>query len=301
MELKRILVIFLILFNLSCFIYSKEQSDPDLFIKIETSDKDIYQNEVFAINVVLYSSTPDINFAQPSSELNLKKGEFEVYKTFNFGERARLVKTKDKDYYRFILNSCYVSLSEKGNYSVQQSPYEVGISVPTVVNDPFWGRIRTNRTETYSVGVKNLDFKVKGLPSKSSYGDFSGAVGEFVVETIVPKGDIFANEEANVYIVIKGKGYLPESVMPEYRNAFSQGLKLKSVSESRQNFLSKGEYVSEITLDCTFIPTETENLEIGAISFTFFNPATGQYSTVDSKPVKLKINSSVSKREKISI
>ncbi len=82
-----------------------------------------------------------------------------------------------------------------------------------------------------------------------------------------------------------------ENVLPEYNEAFTEGTRLKSFSENRNQYIDKGCLVSEVKLECTFIPTSRENAFIGPVRFMFFNPETGKYQKVESEKVKVKVKS----------
>lgn len=280
--------------------YAAEEK-PVLAIECEVAAKSIYVGQAVPVSVVLISSSPDIEYANPSGILSLKNGKFDYFKRFNSHARAYSKEEKGQKLYYFPLENYIISFDKKGNYEITDRFFDVGVAYPVIINDPFWGRVRSSEVKSFDVPMNKLQIKVKDLPNPPSNFNFSGAVGEFNVETIVPKGDIFVNEEATAYIIVRGKGKIENSAMPQYRAAFSDGLKLKSVSESRNEFLENGELVSEIRLECTFIPERDINLKIGKAKFDYFNPLTGKYSTAESSPVEVKIKSTVSKKDKISI
>lgn len=115
------------------------------------------------------------------------------------------------------------------------------------------------------------------------------------METIVPKGDIIVNEDASLIIVVKGKGLLGSDILPEYREAFGTGNKLKSFTERTDSFYDGKDIVSEFEMECEFVPTDIKNCEIGVVRFGYFNPETGKYETAESKPVKIDVKSSAVK------
>ncbi len=84
--------------------------------------------------------------------------------------------------------------------------------------------------------MKPVDFKVKSLPAAKDTVAFSGAVGKFSVSTVVPRGDIIVNEEASIIVIVKGRGLLGSDILPEYRDAFGEGNKLKSISEQLNTY-----------------------------------------------------------------
>lgn len=300
MRTPRIFIICLIsAFFLNAF--GQKNDEPQLFVKIETQLPNIYVNQSFPFTVTLFSSTPDIAFANRSSSIRLNKGGFDILKRVENAGPAYKKEINGKSYFCFPLESYMASFATKGNYEISEGPYEIGVSFPVIYNDPFWGRMRSSEVKTYNVDVKNCSVKVKSLPNPPSGFSYSGSIGNFTIETVLPKGNIYVNEEAIAYIIIKGKGTISSSSLPEYRSAFENGLTLKSISESRGEYFEQGQLVSELRLECSFIPNESVNIEIGSISFGYFDPFAGKYKTAVSEPVKIDVKSSVNKKEKISI
>lgn len=280
---------------------SANTETPDLFITCDIGDKSVFERQPVSLNVTLYSSTPDIRYARKSADISLSSGEFATLQPVdNPGSAYRKV-IDGKQYYCFPLEAYIATFADNGSYRIKQRSFEVGVSYPVVVNDPFWGRIRSSETKNFEIPVKDCRFKVKSLPNPAADFNFSGSVGEFSVETILPPGDIFLNEEALAVIVLRGTGMIAAHTMPEYREAFGGALRLKSVSESRSEAYDNGKLVSELRLECTFIPKETENARIGEVSFDYFDPVKCKYITARSKPLNVKVKSTVSRREKMSI
>lgn len=294
----------LVLFILTMLSFNSKAAsseEPSLFIDYDIASKTVYVDQPFTLSIVLYSTSPDVVYANKSSNISLKKGDFDFIRKIDSYTRPYKKVIDRKTYYCFALETYLLSFNKKGNYTLAGRTFDIGISYPAVINDPFWGPVRTVETKSYQVVLKDFSFKVKSLPSPPSGENFSGAVGDFTVETVVPKGDIIVNEEAIAYVIVKGQGSFKEATLPEYKSAFSNGLKLKSVAENRTEYWDNGKLISEIRLECTFVPEREGDLNIGKVSFDYFNTKSGKYVRTDSKPIPIIVKSSVTKRDKISI
>lgn len=280
---------------------SEEFEKPELSIECRLATQDFYERQPVAMVLTLVSSTPNIQFADPVSLPKLKKGSFDTFQTITPAGNAYEEKVGGKTRYCFPLNAYMITLADKGKYELEGGEYRVGVYFPVVVRDPFWGSRRSRKVVDYTVSVEKESFKVKGLPPIPDNIDFSGSVGEFTIETVVPPGDIFLDEEATAYVILRGSGMIAESTLPEYRDAFKDGVKLKSVTESRDEGHADHKMMSEIRLECTFIPTERDNAWIGEATFDYFNPVTKKYETARSKPVKVNVKSSTARRDSMSI
>lgn len=283
------------------FSKTEEEHGPDMYIDCVMDGNAVYERQPASVVVTLFSSTPDVEFANVIKQPTLNKGEFATKIPVDYAGNAYRKRIDGRDYYCFPLEAFVFTMADKGSYELRDGKYKIGIAIPVIVNDPFWGKIRSSEVKEYDIPVNNLSFKVKALPKPSSDVNFSGSVGHFSIETVIPRGDIFVNEEATAVIVLRGKGMIAESTMPEYRDAFKSGLKLKSVSESRTASYENGEMVSELHLECTFIPSRTDDVEIGEVTFDYFDPTSGKYVKARSNPVKINVKSTVSKRDSMSV
>lgn len=298
----------LMLLSTACIIplHARNNSDedvPKLSIEFVMDNQQIYERQPVPVVLTLRSSTPDIAFATPSGKPGLKKGEYSTFQIISEPGPAYVEKVNGNDVYCFPLEAYMISVADKGSYELTDDDFIIGISYPVVVNDPFWGPRRSSEVRKVPVSVTSKSFKVKPLPKIPQDFNFSGSVGDFTIETVIPEGDIFINEEATAYIILRGKGMIEEATLPSYTEAFTNGVQLKSVTESRDEAYDgrNKTMMSEIRLECTFIPTVRNGAEIGEVTLGYFDPEAGEYKMARSKPVTVTVKSSAAKRESMSI
>lgn len=299
-------ILFLIIFCLYAYPLAisankDKENTPELFVECLLNATNCYERQPIPAVITLFSSTPDVVKANLICEPRLNKGEFATFQPIKPAGSPYTVKRNDKIYYCIPLSAFMFSMPEKGKFSLEGASYNIGIQIPTIYNDPFWGPIRSRKVEEYKVNMKKVSFSVKTLPVPPSDFDFSGSVGNFTIKTIIPQGDIVINEPSTAIIVLKGTGMIAENTMPVYIDAFKDGLSLKSVQESRTAAYDKGKMVSELHLECTFIPTRIEDCKIGEIYFDYFDPDSGKYVRASSQPVSITVKSSVTKRQHMEI
>lgn len=301
---KIIILTFILLASVPVAIRADENHDAGHSLKVECRmDREtLYEREPVRLTITLISDTPDIEYANIVEAPELKKGRFDTFQTISPAGRAYKEKKNGKTYYCFPLNSYMVTVAEEGKYEIDGGKYNIGINVPAVRHDPFWGSYRYNEVKEITLPVEKKTFRAKAVPNPPSGIEYSGSVGEFSIETVIPPGDIYAGEEAIAVIILRGNGMIAESVLPSYRGAFDKGVRLKSVSESLdEGHDFKGGMLSELRLECTFIVTDIETAEIGEARFDFFNPRTGKYETITTDPVKIKVKSAATTRDRMSI
>lgn len=300
-HLVRFLLLLSFLLPPGMILSSSAAETVDFRIECRMDSSVYYEREDFPIVVTLVTSEPEIAYANVVEPLRLKRGEFSSIKQISPpGNPYREVKG-NREFFCYPLEAYMVAVSDNGKYELEGGEFVVGIPRKVIVNDPIWGPVATVDVKETRVAAEKKKFSIESLPPVPQDCDYSGSIGDFTIETVIPGGDIFVGEEASAFIIVKGNGTLADSTLPEYRNAFRNGLKLKSVSESRHEAFDGGKKISELHLECVFIPQERDGLEIGPVSFDFFDPASGRYRTVFSKPVKIDIKSSTAKREKLNI
>lgn len=277
------------------------KNSENVFLECVVDNQTVYENQPVSATVWLYSSSPDISYVNRVGKPSVNGEPLESYRPFRVPVNTQRKRIKGKDFYAYQIESFVFSIDNKGDHFLSPATYQIGISEPVVVNDPFWGPVTTSRTSKFELSSDNVKIKVRKLPDSPKGSNFSGAVGNFDIKTYIPRGDIFIGEEATAFVVISGPGNIPVSVMPEYRSAFGTNVRLKSVSENRSEKMVDGKLVSELSLEFTFIPESISDSEIGAMSFGFFNPENEKFVTIRSDVVKVPVKSSTSKREKISI
>lgn len=271
---------------------------PDIFIRCEMSGDRFYEREAVPMVLTLFSSTSNISYANQMRPMSLSKGEFASIREIQPAGDAYTEMIDGRQYYCYPLNAYMVTLPDKGSYTLQNGAYEIGIPM-MVGNDSYWGPVFETRSIT--IPVEKKSFKVKALPNPPVDANFSGSVGKFTIETVIPEGDIIFNEEAVAYVVLRGDGMIAEQVLPDYQEAFKNNLKLKSISESRSSYYKDGRLISQLQLECTFIPTSRDNVEIGEVLFEYFNPDTGKYEVARTAPVKVTVKSSTVNHKSIEV
>ena len=274
---------------------------PEMFLKVETPSDRAYVGEAVVFDVMLYTSDPNVVDVAAVSPLKLRRGEFSDLKRVPVSKSYENVRIRDRQFYKIPVDCFVGSVADKGKYEVEGPVYAVTVSRPVIYNDPVWGRMRSSETHRYELKGADYKFSVSALPDAGKFTSFSGAVGNFDVRTVVPRGDIIVGEDAVAYVIVEGEGFLGDDIMPEYRSAFGNGMRLKSVSPSRESYMSDGRLMSRITIECTFIPETRENCEIGPVSFEFFNPKSKSYESVKSGSVPVEVKSSTIRREAIDI
>lgn len=302
-RLKHILLITVILMGTGIIHAQKcDGIDKKEFrLSWNTDRLNLYHHEPAVLTLYLWTPGYEIREAQATRSPELDKGKFSYMQRADFDRTPEVVRKEGRTWYVYPIESLAIAFDKAGRYNLQGGRYMVDVAVPVLYNDPFWGRMQTISTERIELPVGNLQINVRDLPENKMDSDFSGAVGDFEIFVTVPPGDIYMNEEATAIVTVIGNGWLNNGTLPEYHDAFRNGTRLKSFSENRVQYIKDGELVSELQMECTFIPTSKDKAVIDPIWIEIFNPVTGNYEIVKSEPVKVRVQSIADKSPEIEI
>ncbi|MBE0650545.1 MAG: protein BatD [Bacteroidales bacterium] len=152
-------------------------------------------------------------------------------------------------------------------------------------NDPFFNQNVRNINTTLTSNPVVLD--VKPLPEKGQPADFSGAVGDFRLETSVNKPELSTNDALTLKVTITGKGNL-ELISPPKVN-FPSDFETYD-PKVIPNIIKTNDGISgSMEFDYIAIPRNPANVVISPVTFTYFSPADKKYHTEHSDTIKIKV------------
>jgi hypothetical protein len=189
--------------------------------------------------------------------------------------------------YRFVVLKKTVLFPQKtGELSLEPLTLDISVEVPSSRRDIFGRRATTTVNRTVTAGNRNIE--VKPLPKQGRPENFSGAVGEFDFKVESSKKTLTASEAFNLKLEVSGKGNLmlfelPEPILPS-------SLEIYDPEHSEDIRTSLNGTKGRILDNYTIVTNESGQYPIPPISFSFFNPKTKRYETINSE--KIIINAS---------
>ena len=253
---------------------SKPLSAKDLFVRIEMSKQKVYEQEAVVCTIKLYTKYNISKFMptiQPSFD------GFLIEELPNQASLNNIEHYNGENYMVAELKKCILFPQKSGKLTITSGNYDVTIVQYEVVRSVF-GPMR-QPVET-NVQVKSNSASVNILPLPTPKPEsFSGAVGKFSVSTEV-KPDKFKTYEAATYnYIVSGSGNIkyvktPEINFPSQFDVYDpQNVVNVKPSGSTVKGTSKFEY--------TFIPQYVGDYEIPESKFTYFDPSSGKYETIN--------------------
>ncbi|CAM2834388.1 BatD family protein [Rariglobus hedericola] len=140
--------------------------------------------------------------------------------------------------------------------------------------------------EQFSITSQPASLTVKPLPAPAPAA-FKGAVGKFTLDSKVVPATATVGEPITWTLTLDGTGNWPDiSGLPP--RSVSKDFRIVQPQAKRVN-KNDALYDASITEDIVLIPTKPGAYTIGPVTYTFFNPGTGAYETLQTQPVTLQI------------
>lgn len=259
-------------------------ADESLHLVAEISKTSPYLNEAVTVVYKLYAS-PSIDVTNFRALDNPKYNNF-------WSQDIPVTKydiqntTYDGKTYRSVILKRVVLYPQKtGELEIEPLSLDVSLQVPSNKRDFFGGRIFAQTNKTVSAGNRTIN--VKPLPTEGKPADFSGAVGEFQFSVTTSKTHLNASESLQAKVAISGKGNLKLFEIPELNLPSSLEVYEPEFNESVRTNLSGME--GNVSNSYTVVPTFRGKYPIPSIAFSFFNPKTEKYQTLNSGEILINV------------
>lgn len=273
-------------------------SGQDLFMKVTPSKKTAYVGEPVVLTYKLFTRVP---VSQLSVSRMPSYGGFWMKETGDNNGTLRQASemVNGIEYTTAEIKKVVLIPQKAGKLSVEPMGIECMAQIVTqrnnqrsndpfdiFFNDPFFSRNYTNVQKNIETSTLTLD--VKSLPEDGKPVGFTGAVGNYNFSAAIDKNEAFTNEALTLTLTVSGSGNiellnLPAPVFPPDFEVYDPKI-TSSVDANSQGTsgTKKAEYL--------IIPRRAGDFNIPAITFSYFNPSKGQYATLQSPEMNIKVN-----------
>jgi hypothetical protein len=270
----------------------------DLFLRVIPSKKSVYLGEQVVLTYKLYTKVPvsslsvenmpsyagfwtkDItdnnggSLRQSSEYVNgIEYTVAEIQKIVIVPQRA------GKHTIDPMTIECIAQIRTESNRQRSMDPFEA------FFNDPFFNRNITNVKKELS--SQSFALEVKSLSEADKPASFAGAVGNYNFKSDIDMTELKTNEAFTLTYTVRGTGniellQMPEPVFPPDFEVYDPKIITSpDVSSQGLSGTKKAEYL--------VIPRRAGNFTVPAVEFSYFNPATGTYQTIQSEQYEIHV------------
>ncbi|MFV0247768.1 MAG: BatD family protein [Tenacibaculum sp.] len=188
--------------------------------------------------------------------------------------------------YRYaVLHKTLLIPTRSGNLTIDSMKMNIVVVVPTGKVD-FFGNVGTRRVRKEFASAKKT-IAVKALPTHNKPENFNGAVGQFSFDIALNKQILKANESAEVITSIKGKGNLKLFELPEIDTP--KELEVYQPERKEKVSITSSGLSGSVSNRYTLVPQYKGKYKIPSVSFSYFNPKSGVYQTINSEDLYIVV------------
>ncbi len=268
----------------------KDPNDPtniindNMFFVAEISNTSPYLNEPISITYKLYFSK---NIAVRNYDIldTPKYNDFWSNDIPIKGYPLQQGTFKGKPFYYYVFKKIVLYPQKSGNLTIKPYSINVFVDVPTNRRDIFGQRMYKKAEKSLTAGSRRI--KVKPLPEEGRPESFTGAVGNFDFDVIASKTSLSASESLQAKVQVKGNGNLklfelPKLNVPSSLEAYDPERDTKVATSLRG---MRGSVSDNYTL----VPQYQGKYPIPALSFSYFDPKTQEYKTINSAEIVVNV------------
>ncbi len=279
--------------------------DKDLFIKVVVDKSKVYVGEQITATYKLYARLP-MNVAiskLPSlngfwtQDFDMPGGKITPVEEIVNGQRYQVFTLKKSALFPQQHGTLELDPAEAEGVAriVQKNkqrdpffddPFFNSFFMDDPFADEFFGRT-AYRDVKVKLKSKPVKIEVLPVPEEGKPESYTGAVGNFTVTATIDKTEITTDDIANFKLVINGSGNIklieaPVLKLPNGLTAYDP-LVVDTIT-GRTTTISGSK-----TITYPISPRTPGEYNIPSLSFTYFNPQSGKYVTINTNPAKLHV------------
>ena len=259
-------------------------ADESLHLIAEVSNSNPFMNEAITVVYKLY-------FGQQIGISNYRPLDNPKYNNF-WSQDIPITRlnaqngTYDGKPFRYVVLKRVVLYPQKsGKLDIEPLSLEITADVPTRKRDFFGGRIYSQANKTVSAGKRTIN--VKALPIEGKPANFNGAVGNFDFQVTASKNSLNASESLQAKVEVSGKGNLKLFKLPEPNLPSSLEVYEPEFEEKVRTTISGMQ--GKVANNYTIVPAYKGKYPIPSISFSYFDPKTAKYNTINSDEILINV------------
>lgn len=256
----------------------------NLFLIAEVSNENPYLNEPVSVVYRLYVGREvgisDLRQLQTPKYPDFWNQELQLQRY-----EAEDCTYQGKPYRCIVVKRVVLYPQKSAKITLESLALDITLVVPTGRRD-FFGRPETTQiNRRVTAGNRTLD--VKPLPEADKPDNFSGAVGDFNFTVSTSKEIVKATESLQAKVEISGTGNFNLFDVPKL--TFPPALEVYDPEQTDAISTSFSGMKGSLTQSYTVIPQYKGKYPVPSVSFSYFNPKTKKYVTLNSDQLLINV------------
>ena len=196
------------------------------------------------------------------------------------------METLNGEQYTVYQTALQIFPSDPGMLTIPAASVKAMVKSGTEIKRDFFDRlVRSPKFKRIFAVSKELHVLVRGLPTEGRPPSFTGGVGDFQIQLSTAQNRVKIGDPIELSIRINGKGRFSRIQQPV----------LNEIPEYKKNFvvsdnLQPGDILEDsITFNQVVRARDETVTRIPPVQFSFFDPGKGQYVSVESNDIPIKV------------
>lgn len=266
------------------------QQSPALFARLSAEKTTLFNQEVFDLVMEIFYRG-DINIGREISLLNMPATGLSLQPFEEINPSREVVNNEIFEVRRF---RCKAHALTAGTFTLNPT-----LRIPLIVprqrtrqnffDDPFADMFGGMRAQPVDITPDPLNLTIVPLPEQGKPINFSGAVGQLDMQVDVKPTELEAGEPITVTTLISGTGNIDLISPPTFReNDLFKAYETRRI----ENNGNGGNTAGQRTFEQVVIPKSDQASELPALSFSYFDPQSSRYETIQRGPFALTVRPS---------
>ena len=266
---------------------AQDIADESLYLVATLSNDKPYLNQGVLVTYTLYFS-PRVYIN------NFIPVENPTYKNFWSQDlpikeyETRRTTFRNESFNAVDLKTVVLYPQKSGLLALDPFALELYVQIPTGRRDFFGDPIMRSATKTVKAG--DLSINVRELPEEGKPLNFSGAVGDFELSVDASRTRLEANESTQIKVRVNGKGNLKLLSIPEL--SLPSALEKYDPEYTDDVRVNREGMNGSVSNSYTVVPRYAGSYPVDPIEFTYFDPNSKSYRTLNSDPFDLTVEGS---------
>lgn len=261
-------------------------SSKQIFVKQTLSKTNVYEQEAVLLTYKLFSR---VDLAQIGNAKFPEFKDFFVQEITLDPNRPWQMEHYDGLNYKTIVLKQYLLFPQRsGTLTLEAGQVESVIRIPTNQrsNHFFGDFFNTFQEVKKNLSIAPAKITVKPLPKGAPAG-FSGAVGQYQLQSTLSATQISANEALTLKVRLSGKGNLKLAKVPQID--FPADFDAYDPKTDNNIKVSINGVTGNKTVEYVAIPRFGGEFNIPAAKFVYFDPQAEQYKTLTTQPYTVQV------------
>ncbi|ULQ56131.1 BatD family protein [Flavihumibacter rivuli] len=284
-----------------------EKIRENLMVKLETDKTSAYVGEPIVATYKLYTRLRSQSRVSKRPSMN----GFSVYDMVEpDGSMTRVEKLNGKSFTVHLIRQTQLLPLQEGKYELE--PVELENNIRFLRLNKEAGPVRSGRTPLEQMFEEFMDeergkweehqvtltsspatITIKPLPSNAPES-FNGAVGNFTLSARMVSNTVGAGDNGNLELVLEGSGNLPLVNAPQIN--WPKGLDSYDPTTTENINKTVAPMAGKKTFTYAFTSSTPGKYELGPVAFSYFDPASKTYKTLQTERFTISITPSSNRK-----